>query len=82
METYIRQAQDLEAVQGNFIPPLLDAILGDYNRNVPNARDAEVLNVMASITNKLQVHYDSVSVDLQMPNILLESPNTPGPCYT
>ncbi|KDQ59442.1 hypothetical protein JAAARDRAFT_33006 [Jaapia argillacea MUCL 33604] len=53
METYIRKAEDLEAVNGNFIPPLLDAILGDYNRNVPAARDAEVLNVMATITSRL-----------------------------
>lgn len=55
METYIKKAEDLEAVNNNFIPPLLDAILGDYNRNVPTARDAEVLNVMATITTRLQV---------------------------
>jgi len=53
METYIRKAEDLEAVNTNFIPPLLDAILGDYTRNVPTARDAEVLNVMATITGRL-----------------------------
>jgi exportin-1 len=55
METYIRKAEDLEAVNANFIPPLLDAILGDYNANVPTARDAEVLNVMATITSRLGV---------------------------
>jgi len=55
METYIRKAEDLEAVNTNFMPPLLDAILGDYNRNVPTARDAEVLNVMATITSRLGV---------------------------
>ncbi|KAJ3820851.1 CRM1 C terminal-domain-containing protein [Lentinula raphanica] len=53
METYIKKAEDLEAVNSNFMPPLLDAILGDYNRNVPTARDAEVLNVMATITGRL-----------------------------
>jgi hypothetical protein len=55
METYIKRAEDLEIVNGSFIPPLLDAILGDYNRNVPTARDAEVLNVMATITSRLTV---------------------------
>ncbi len=55
METYIKKAEDLEAVNANFIPPLLDAILGDYNRNTPAARDAEVLNVMASIISRLGV---------------------------
>jgi len=34
---------------------LLDAVLGDYNRNIPAARDAEVLNVMATIINKVGV---------------------------
>ncbi|KAJ7285677.1 CRM1 C terminal-domain-containing protein [Mycena rebaudengoi] len=53
METYIKKAEDLDAVNANFIPPLLDAILGDYSRNVPSARDAEVLNVMATITARL-----------------------------
>ncbi|KAJ7219118.1 CRM1 C terminal-domain-containing protein [Mycena pura] len=53
METYIKKAEDLDAVNANFIPPLLDAILGDYSRNVPAARDAEVLNVMATITGRL-----------------------------
>ena len=55
METFIKKAEDLEAVNANFMPPLLDAILGDYNRNVPAARDAEVLNVMATIINRLGV---------------------------
>lgn len=55
METYIKKAEDLEAVYTNFIPPLLDAILGDYGRNVPAARDAEVLNVMVTITGRLGV---------------------------
>ena len=55
METFIKKAEDLETVNANFMPPLLDAILGDYNRNVPAARDAEVLNVMATIIGRLGV---------------------------
>lgn len=55
METYIKKAEDSEGVNTNFMPPLLDAILGDYSRNVPAARDAEVLNVMATITSRLGV---------------------------
>ena len=55
METYIKKAEDLDAVNINFMPPLLDAILGDYNRNVPASRDAEVLNVMATIVVRLGV---------------------------
>jgi exportin-1 len=59
METYVKKAEDLEAVNANFMPPLLDAILGDYNRNVPSARDAEVLNVMATIIGRLGVRVSS-----------------------
>lgn len=55
METYIKKAEDLESVNVNFMPPLLDAVLGDYNRNVPAARDAEVLNVVATIIGRLGV---------------------------
>lgn len=53
METYIKKAEDLDAVNTNFMPPLLDAILGDYSRNVPASRDAEVLNVMTTIIGRL-----------------------------
>lgn len=55
VETYVKKAEDLEGVNANLIPGLLDAILGDYNANVPAARDAEVLNVMAVIVGKLGV---------------------------
>lgn len=50
MDTYIKRSEDAEGINNSFIPQLLDAILGDYNRNVPPARDAEVLNVMTTIT--------------------------------
>lgn len=63
METYIKKAEDLEAVNSNFMPPLLDAILGDYNANVPAARDAEVLNVMATITLRLGVSVRCVTFE-------------------
>lgn len=48
------QESDKEVVYNNFIPKLMDPVLGDYKRNVPDARDAEVLTVFASITSKLQ----------------------------
>lgn len=43
-------------VAGNFIPPLLDAVLLDYQRNVPAAREPEVLSTMATIVNTLAVN--------------------------
>ena len=52
-ETYIKKAEDLEQVNREIIPQLLDAVLSDYHNNVPTARDAEVLNVMATIVSRL-----------------------------
>ncbi|ORY88611.1 CRM1 C terminal-domain-containing protein [Leucosporidium creatinivorum] len=52
-ETYIKKAEDLEQVNSNLIPPLLEAILGDYQQNIPAARDAEVLSVMVTIVARL-----------------------------
>ena len=66
METFIRKAEDLETVNNNFMPPLLDAILGDYNRNVPAARDAEVLNVMATIIGRLGVCDNIILLRLEL----------------
>ena len=41
------------------MPPLLDAVLLDYQRNVPAAREPEVLSTMATIVNKLEVNHRS-----------------------
>lgn len=44
----------------SFIPPLLDAVLLDYNRcTVPAAREPEVLLAMATIVNNLENHITS-----------------------
>ena len=42
-------------VREHFLPPLLDAILGDYRRNVPEAREPEVLSTVSAIVDKLEV---------------------------
>lgn len=55
VDTYVQKADDLEMVNANMVPPLLEAVLVDYNRNVPDAREAEVLNVMTTIIHKLHV---------------------------
>jgi exportin-1 len=44
-------------VNANMVPPLLEAVLLDYNRNVADAREAEVLNVMTTIVHKLHVRW-------------------------
>jgi exportin-1 len=55
IDTYVEKADDLHMVNNSMVPPLLEAILVDYNRNAPDARESEVLNVMTTIIHKLQV---------------------------
>jgi exportin-1 len=55
IDIYVSKADDLGAVNTNMVPPLMEAVLGDYNRNVEPAKDCEVLNVMANIVARLGV---------------------------
>jgi exportin-1 len=55
IETYVDKADDLQAVHAQMVPPLLDSVLVDYNRNVPGARDAEVLRTMSTVISRLRV---------------------------
>lgn len=57
---WISLSTDHQMVLENFIPPLLNAVLMDYNRcSVPAAREPEVLSAMATIVNKLEDHITS-----------------------
>ncbi|KAK2070730.1 hypothetical protein P8C59_005204 [Phyllachora maydis] len=65
IETFVDKAEDLQAVRAQMVPQLLDTVLVDYNRNVPGARDAEVLKAMAAIISKL-----SALMEDQVPTIM------------
>ncbi|CAG6018008.1 unnamed protein product [Menidia menidia] len=56
---WVSRSNDPQMVGENFVPPLLDAVLIDYQRNVPAAREPEVLSTMATIVNKLGGHITS-----------------------
>jgi len=52
---WVERSNDPQMVLDNFIPPLLDAVLLDYQRcAVPSAREPEVLTVMGVVVNKLK----------------------------
>ncbi|KAM7208660.1 CRM1 C terminal domain containing protein [Naviculisporaceae sp. PSN 640] len=53
IEVFVDKADDLQAIRTQVVPGLLDIVLVDYNRNVPGARDAEVLRAMTAIITKL-----------------------------
>ncbi|XP_063606328.1 exportin-1-like [Penaeus indicus] len=62
---WVSRSEDHTLVLDNFIPPLLEAVLLDYQRTgVPSAREPEVLSTMATIVNKLESH-----ITLQVPQI-------------
>jgi len=65
VDIYVEKADDLQMVNDSMVPPLLDAILLDYQRNVPDAREAEVLNVVTTIVHKLRVSWGHFTASLQ-----------------
>ncbi|XP_076636423.1 exportin-1 emb [Colletes latitarsis] len=57
---WVSRTTDHQMVLENFIPPLLDAVLLDYQKtNVHCAREPEVLSAMATIVNRLEGHITS-----------------------
>lgn len=57
---WVVRSSDNNVVIDSFIPPLLDAVLLDYQRcKVPEAREAKVLSTMAAIVGKLKVSITS-----------------------
>lgn len=55
IQTFIKNCQDSdrETIFNNFLPALMDPVLDDYKRNVPDARDAEVLSLFGAVVTKL-----------------------------
>ncbi|KAG8223595.1 hypothetical protein J437_LFUL004116 [Ladona fulva] len=54
---WVSRSNDPQLVLENFIPPLLDTVLLDYQQTrVPSAREPEVLSTMATIVDKLEGH--------------------------
>jgi len=54
LQTFVQNSTDTDVVLEKFIPPLLEAVLGDYQSNIPDARDPEVLSLITAIINRLQ----------------------------
>ncbi|EFA79631.1 exportin 1 [Heterostelium album PN500] len=54
LETFVEKTTDKSMLYKNFIPPMLEAVLGDYKTNVPEARDPEVLSLMAVVVTSVK----------------------------
>ncbi|KAG7623826.1 Importin-beta N-terminal domain [Arabidopsis thaliana x Arabidopsis arenosa] len=55
IETFLDKAENQPHIGKQFVPPMMDQVLGDYARNVPDARESEVLSLFATIINKYKV---------------------------
>ncbi|XP_018012773.1 exportin-1 [Hyalella azteca] len=54
---WVSRSEDPTLIMESFLPPLLEAVLLDYQRtSVPAAREPEVLSTMATFVNKLEMH--------------------------
>lgn len=55
--TFVEKCAEPEAppalVATSFVPPLLEPVLGDYRRSIAEARDSEVLTLLATTVDKL-----------------------------
>lgn len=54
-------AQESRQVAVQFVPPLLEPVLADYRSNLPQARDAEVLDLLATLAMRLS---DAISQEV------------------
>ncbi|MFH4979445.1 hypothetical protein AB6A40_006154 [Gnathostoma spinigerum] len=65
ISTWIAKAEDTQVVLENFVPPLFDAVLFDYQRNCPAAREPKVLSLLSIIVTQLHS-----SINSEVPRIL------------
>ncbi|KAK1260705.1 hypothetical protein QJS04_geneDACA018053 [Acorus gramineus] len=52
IETFIEKSEDKPELGKQFVQAMMDPVLGDYARNLPDARESEVLSLFATIINK------------------------------
>ncbi|KAI9276545.1 nuclear export factor CRM1 [Sporodiniella umbellata] len=55
IDIYVKNTLDPNTVNENMVDPFLESVLSDYNSNIDAARDAEVLNVISTIIDTLQI---------------------------
>lgn len=64
IETFLDKAEDQSHIGKQIVPPMLDPVLGDYARNLPDARESEVLSLFATIINKYAILFSLSSIML------------------
>lgn len=54
IETFVAKTGEVDTFVQQHVPAMMDPILGDYTRNVPDARDAEVLSLFAAMIDRMK----------------------------
>ncbi len=54
IETFVAKTGEVDSFVQQYVPAMMDPILGDYTRNVPDARDAEVLSLFAAMIDQMK----------------------------
>ncbi|KAF8051123.1 hypothetical protein N665_1793s0009 [Sinapis alba] len=55
IKTFLGKDENQPHIGIHFVPPVMDAVLADYARNVPDARESEVLSLFVIIINQYKV---------------------------
>ena len=53
VEAFVAACDDPDALATRYLPAMLDPLLGDYARAAPDARDPEVLSLLAALAGRL-----------------------------
>ena len=61
---FVERSDDPQMLYNDIVPKLLEAVLIDYKRNVPDAREAEVLHMMSTLIARLSVSCSASQVVL------------------
>jgi exportin-1 len=54
VQTFVEKSNNIQPIMQNLLPPLLKPVLEDYRQAIPEARDPQVLALLAEIVNKCQ----------------------------
>ena len=73
IETFLDKAEDQLHIGKQFVSPMMEYVLADYTRNVPDARESEVLSLFATIINKYASNCLMCAVVVKDVYILLSS---------
>ena len=65
VQAFVEHCDDPRTVCEHFVPPLMEPVLGDYQRSVASCREAVVLSLMATLISKLKSAVrDKVHIDM------------------